>query len=268
MSFKQVTESGQPKNLYDHPRELPELIFRQLGVYIGFISFQHNFQGLTNLLMFLKLLRTIEDEDIRKDYKMLVNEHTKIPIKTKLDREALDRLEQVWERGGYLLTRYQNINENFVDIVEEKYLYSYPDWELTENEEISRIPSLFGLKAKDEVSSENFLIRINEGVPEREAYRNQDPRWLCENGHLEYESNGVIIPYFKNYNDILNSTFYTQEVPRLYHDLLTTIAWRESIKPLTILHANIWKMAQELESVDILGMAKKEMVKRVRMESA
>ena len=267
MSFKQVTDSDQPKNLYNHPRELPELIFRQLGVYIGFISFQHNFQGLTNLLMFLKLLRTLEDEDIRMDYKMLINEHSKIPIKTKVDRETLNRLEQIWERGGYLLTRYHKVNENFTDIIAEEYHYSYPEYD-PDTEEVSRMPSLFGLKAKDEVSSESFLIRINEGVPEREAYRYQDPEWLCENGHLEKEKAGVIVPYFKTYDDILNSTYYTQEVPRLYHDTMTSIAWRESLKPLMMLHANIWKMAQELESVDVLGLAKNQLVKRIKMEAA
>src|SRR3990167_1164793 len=223
MSFKEVTKDGQPKNLYSHPREVSEFIFRQLGVYIGFLSFQHNFQWLVDLLTNLKLLRTMQEEDIRMGYGMLVNQHTGKLIKTKLDNEALEKLEQVWERGGYLLTRYKQVNESFIDIVEEQYLYEYPDWDLEEGfEEISRMPSLFGLKSKDEVSSEVVLMRINEGVPEREAYRFQDPVWLTESAKLEYEKDGVLHPYFKTYQDIENSTYLTQEVPRLYHDVMTS----------------------------------------------
>ena len=268
MSFKEVSKDGQPKNLYLHPREISEFIYRNLGVYLGFLSFQHNFQGLVDMLTHLKLLRTMEDEDIRMGYGMLVNEHTKKPIKTRLDREALNKLEQVWEKGGYLLTRLKQVNENFIDIEEEKYLYEYPEWELQEGfEEVTRMPSLFGLKSKDEVSSEVFLMRINEGVLEREAYRNQDPVQLCANGKLEYEKDGVLIPFFKTYADIENSTFFTEEVPRLYHDTMTSIAWRESLIWLNRLHVNIWKIGMELEAMDFMSPSK-QTVKTKRIEEA
>ena len=110
MSFKEVTKDGQPKNLYEHPKDVAGLIYRGLGVFIGFLNFQHNFQALTDLLTLLKTIRTMEDEDIRMGYGLLVNEHVHKPIKTKLDREALSKLEQVWERGGYIYTKYIKVN--------------------------------------------------------------------------------------------------------------------------------------------------------------
>lgn len=267
MSFKEQTSDGQPKNLYFYPREIAELIYRDLGVFLGFLSFQHNFQALMGLLQHLKMLRTMEDEEIRMNYGLLVNEHTKKPIKTKLDRFALDKLEQVWERGGYLYTKYIQVNNNFIDIEREEYLYSYPDRPLDKSEEIIRMPSLFGLKSKDEVSSEVYLMRINEAVPEREAYRYQDPVQLCENGKLEYEKDGVMMPFFKSYKDIENSTFLTQEVPRLYHDVMTSIAWRESLVWLNRLNVNLIAIARDLEIIDF-SPQNKQVVKKKRIEEA
>lgn len=268
MDFSEQSSSGQPKNIYNHPRSVAELIYRILGVYIGFVSFQHNFQGLVDLLNHLKFLRAMEDEDIRKGYGMLVNEHTGLPIKTKLDRELLNRLEQVWERGGYLLTKYVQVDETFVDISEEVYLYEYPKFELDDFNVVSRIPALFSMKAKDEVSSERFLIRINEAVPVAEAFKNCDPEWLSENGKLEKERNGVIIPRFKTYEDILTSTNTIQEVPRIYHDIMTTIAWRESLTILNPLHVNVWRIAKDLEDTELLNQARQNIVKRVKMKPA
>lgn len=268
MDFGELTSSGQPKNVYNHPRSVAELIYRILGVYIGFVSFQHNFQGLVDLLNHLKLLRSMEDEDIRKGYGMLVNEHTKIPIKTKLDRDLINKLEQVWERGGYLLTRYVQVDEGFIDIKEESYLFEYPDWELGDMEDIQRMPALFSMKSKDEVSSDRFFMRINESVLEREAYRYHDPEWLCENGKLEKEKNGVLIPYFKTYDDIMKSTRTTQEVPRLYYDTMTTISWRKSLEYLNPLHVNVWAIAQELERIDYLSQSRQNIAKRIKMKPA
>lgn len=261
MSFKEVTSDGQPKNVYSHPREVSELVYKQLGVYIGFVSFQHNFQGLTDLLINLKLLRTMEDEDKRMGYGMLVNEHTKQPIKTRLDRDSLERLEQVWERGGYLLTRYEKVSEDVTDIKEEFYLYEYPE-DLSDNEEIQRMPALFSMKSKDEVSSENVLMRINEAVPEREAYRFQEPRSFCENAKLEYEENGVMIPFFKSVSDIENSPYWTMHVPRLYHDIMTSIAWRESLKWIGRLHVNLWRVGKDLEAIEFNNPSKNANVRK------
>ena len=268
MSFKEVTKDGQPRNVYDYPKDVSGLIYRGLGVFLGFLNFQHNFQALTDLLMLLKTIRTMEDEDIRMGYGLLVNEHTKKPIKVKLDRESLSRLEQVWERGGYIYTKYLQVNENFIDIQGVVYLFEYPNWKFDANmEEIQIMPSLFGLKSKDETTSESQLMRINEGVPERDAYRWHDPVWLCETCHLEYEKDGVIIPYFKTHQDIQRSPYYTQEVPRLYYDVMTSIAWRESLTWLTRLHVNLVAMAKDLEVIEFTS-SNKQIVKTRRIEEA
>ena len=268
MSFKETTKDGQPRNVYDYPKDVSGLIYRGLGVFLGFLNFQHNFQALTDLLMLLKTMRTMEDEDIRMKYSLLVNEHTKTPIKTKLDRESLARLEQVWERGGYIYTKYLKVSPSFTDIQGVVYLFEYPNWDFDgDMEEVQIMPSLFGLKSKDETTSEGQLMRINEGVPERDAYRWHDPVWLCEICHLEYEKDGVIIPYFKTHLDIQRSPYWTQEVPRLYYDVMTSIAWRESLTWLTRLHVNLVAIAKELETVGLIGN-QRSIVKTKRMEEA
>ena len=87
-------------------------------------------------------------------------------------------------------------------------------------------------------------------IPEREAYRWHEPRLLCEVGKLDYESNGVLIPFFKNKEEILASQYYTMHVPRNYYDIYTSIAWREAKKWVDIIRINLWQMAKEMEEID------------------
>ena len=233
----------QTNVVYDHPRDLADLIYRKLGVAEGFVSFQHKLQFLEALIDAIQVIQEAENAG------MCINENTKKPINTKLDRSTVNRLLQVWEKGGYLYTRYNKDTKNFIDIAGEYYLFEYPDWQLTELEEVARMPALFSLKSKDEISSEDFFMRINEAVLEREAYRWQDPIQLCENGHLEYEKNGILIPFFKTKQDIERSTNMTMHVPRLYYDVMTTIAWREAKRWVDKLRVNLWLMAQEMEEL-------------------
>lgn len=234
---------SQTNQLYDHPRDLADLIYRKLGVAEGFVSFQHKLQFLEALIDTIQIIQEAENAG------MCVNENTKQPIKTKLDRNVINKLLQVWEKGGYLYTKYSESSKNFIDIAYESYLFEFPDWKLTEFEEIARMPALFSLKSKDEISSEDFFMRINEAVPEREAYRWQDPIQLCENGHLEYEKNGMLVPFFKTAYDIDHSTNLTMHVPRLYYDVMTTVAWREAKKWVDKIRINLWMIAKELEEI-------------------
>lgn len=234
---------SQTNVLYDHPRDLADLIYRKLGVAEGFVSFQHKLQFLEALIDAIQVIQEAENAG------MCINENTKKPIKTKLDRKLVNKLLQVWEKGGYLYTKYRKNSRDWIDIESESYLLEPPDWKLSEFEELARMPALFSLKSKDEISSEDFFMRINEAVPEREAYRWQDPIQLCENGQLEYEKNGMLIPFFKTHQDITNSTNFTMHVPRLYYDVMTTVAWREAKKWVDKLRVNLWLMAQELEEL-------------------
>ena len=234
----------QTNQLYDHPRDLADLIYRKLGVGEGFVSFQHKLQFLEVLIDTIQVIKQAELDG------MAINEFTKKPIKTKLNQSYIDSFLHVWEKGGYLYTRYANVGNEITDIVEDVYLFSYPDWELSDLEEVTRMPALFSLKSKDEVTSEDFFMRINEMIPEREAYRWHDPKLLCEVGKLDYENNGVLTPFFKNKEDILTSTYYTMHVPRNYYDIYTSIAWREAKKWVDKIRINLWQMAKEMEEID------------------
>ena len=236
---------SQTNELYDFPRDLADLIYRKLGVGEGFISFQHKLQFLEVLIDTVQVIRQAENDG------MSVNEFTKKPIATKLNQTACTKLLWVWERGGYLYTRYDKDKNNVSQIVEDVYLYEYPDWELDDIiEEITRMPALFSFKSKDEISSEDFFLRINEMVPEREAYRWHDPKLLCEMGKLDYEKNGVLIPFFKSRADIENSRYYKMHVPRNYYDTYTSIAWREAKKIVDVIRTNLWQMAKEMEEMN------------------
>lgn len=242
---KNQKDSHQQTNLlYDHPRDLADLIYRKLGVGEGFVSFQHKLQFLEVLIDTIQVIRQAEIDG------MCINEFTKKPIKKKLDNDSVNKFLHVWEKGGYLYTRYVKVGREVTDIDEEVYLFSHPDWVLTELEEITRMPALFSLKSKDEVTSEDFFMRINEMVPEREAYRWHDPKLLCEVGKLDYENNGILIPFFKSKEDILNSYYYTMHVPRNYYDIYTSIAWREAKKWVDKIRTNLWQMAKEMEEID------------------
>ena len=241
----QKSPHQQTNQLYDHPRDLADLIYRKLGVGEGFVSFQHKLQFLEVLIDTIQVIRQAELDG------MAINEFTKKPIKTKLNQNACEKLLHVWEKGGFLYTRYTNVSNNVTDIVEDVYLYYHPNWELTDLEEITRMPALFSLKSKDEVTSEDFFMRINELIPEKEAYRWHDPKLLCEVGQLEYEINGVLIPFFKNKGDILASEFYTMHVPRDYYDIYTSISWREAKKWVDKIRTNLWQMAKEMEEIDL-----------------
>ena len=124
------------------------------------------------------------------------------------------------------------------------------------------------MKSKDEVSSENFFMRIGGMVKDRDAYRWEDPRLLCENGHLEYEEKGVLKPFFKTTADILRSENFTMHVPRLYYDTMTTIGWREAKKWIDILRINYWKIAKEIEEIDFTSMKRAETSQRDGIEAA
>ena len=115
-SYKQTNE------LYDHTRDLADLIYRKLGVGEGFVSFQHKLQFLEVLIDTIQVIKQAELDG------MTINEFTKKLIKTKLNMIAVNKFLHVWEKGGYLYTRYAKIGNNVTDIVEDVYLFSYPDW--------------------------------------------------------------------------------------------------------------------------------------------
>ena len=78
----------QTNQLYDHPRDLADLIYRKLGVGEGFVSFQHKLQFLEVLIDTIQVIKQAEVAG------MTVNEFTKKPIKTKLNMQIVNNFLQ------------------------------------------------------------------------------------------------------------------------------------------------------------------------------
>lgn len=96
----------QPRSVYSHPSEVADQIFAKLGIIEGFLDFSHRFQFAENLMDCVSIIRNCENQG------MLVNQFSHKPIQTHFDSGIIEKLEQIWFQGGYLLTEYVVQNQN------------------------------------------------------------------------------------------------------------------------------------------------------------
>ena len=241
----------QPRSVYTHPMEVADQIFAKLGIIEGFLDFSHRFQFAENLIDCISIIKNCENQG------MMVNQFSHKPIQTKLNDEMVDKLNQIWFQGGYLRTTYAIQRDNKY-VVNEEYLFEYPDEIDHDTETIEQLPPLLGMKPKDEISSETPLKRIGVAVPECIAYANEDPTWLTESAKLKYEKNGNFYPYFETVGDILNSEHYTKDVPLNYYDNTTTTlfrTWKHFGDPIRVM---CWKIARELKTPELAIVSEKK----------
>ena len=230
--------------------EVADQIFAKLGIIEGFLDFSHRFQFAENLMDCVSTIRNCESQG------MLVNQFSHKPIQTTFDLDIIEKLEQIWFVGGYLLTEYAVQNDNKYEKRME-YLFEYPD-NVNDGDDIEQIPPLLGMKPKDEISGDSPLIRIGVAVPEKIAYANCDPTWLTESAGLKYEKNGSFYPYFETVGDILNSEHWTQSVSRSYYDITTTIIFRNWKVYGDIVRVLCWKIARELKTPELAIVSEKK----------
>ena len=230
--------------------EVADQIFAKLGIIEGFLDFSHRFQFAENLMDCVSIIRNCESQG------MLVNQFSHKPIQTTFDLDIIEKLEQIWFVGGYLLTEYAVQNDNKYEKRME-YLFEYPD-NVNDGDDIEQIPPLLGMKPKDEISGDSPLIRIGVAIPENIAYKNQDPTWLSESAGLKYEKNGNYYPYFETVGDIINSEHWTQDVSRSYYDITTTIIFRNWKVYGDIVRVLCWKIARELKEPTLAIVSEKK----------
>ena len=230
--------------------EVADQIFAKLGIIEGFLDFSHRFQFAENLMDCVSTIRNCESQG------MLVNQFSHKPIQTTFDLDIIEKLEQIWFVGGYLLTEYAVQNDNKYEKRME-YLFEYPD-NVNDGDDIEQMPPLLGMKPKDEISGDSPLIRIGVAVPEKIAYANCDPTWLTESAGLKYEKNGSFYPYFETVGDILNSEHWTQSVSRSYYDITTTIIFRNWKVYGDIVRVLCWKIARELKTPELAIVSEKK----------
>lgn len=238
MSHKQ----NQPHSLYTFPNKLAMIIYEKLGTAEGFVNFQHKLQFAENIMDLIELLGEFETQN------QCVNIFTGKPITVKLDRVIMQRMKQIWYRGGYLLINYivQN-DEKFIQWTD--YKFEYPEHD-TSTQDVEQMPSLISLKAKDEVSSEKPLLRIGQKLPDRVVYKGQDPHWLTETAELKYTVGDKYYPYFESAQDILKSEHWTKDVPRDYYDDTASIAYHFWYQHAIVFRVNAWRMAKQMESIE------------------
>ena len=229
----------QPRSVYTHPSEVSDQIFAKLGIIEGFLDFSHRFQFAENLMDCVSIIKNCENQG------MLLNQFYHKPIQATLDSDIIEKLEQIWFVGGYLLTEYAVQNDNKYEKRME-FLFEYPD-EVSTDDDIEQLPPLLGMKPKDEISGDTPLIRIGVAVPEKIAYAGCDPSWLSESAKLKYERNGNYYNYFETVGDILNSENWTQDVSRSYYDFTTTLLFRTWKVYGDQVRVMCWKIARELK---------------------
>lgn len=238
MSMKNNTKHAQ----YTFPNKIPLLIDEKLGMAEGFIDTMKKITFAENMYDLVKLLVVFERKGECK------NTLTGKPIKKRVDMDLVNKIEQIMTRGGYLRRTFIIENDN-KHILKEEYLYEYPEVVYT-NEDIELMPSLLGLKSKDELSGNEPLKRIAVAVPEKVAYANEDPTWLTETAKLQYLKNGVYYPYFETVGDIMNSEHWTKDVPLNYLDNTFNTVWQYFYDLIIEFRADAWIMARQMENID------------------
>ena len=234
-----IRESGQPHSVYSFPLEPHELILEKLGVAEGFIDFQHKLQFIENIIDLSEILENAEDSGL------LVNKFTKDQIKIKLDRHNNDFMRQIWYHGGYFVHKHEVTEDS--DIISQTWFHFEPPEDYDHmTMEIETAPALISMKSRDELSSDKLLLRIGEAIPNKFAYKYEDPVLLSKEGKLQYEVKGKIYDRYETDEAIENDIDYTKDVPRSYYDRTTSNLW-SAIKPyVDRFRICAWQMAKEM----------------------
>lgn len=215
-----VQDSKQPRKNYMHSANIDDEILAQLGVIKGFEHFNHRFQRAENVIDLVEWLITCRDNGL------MLNKHSMKPIKTNFDSDVIRKLFFVWKRNGFLLTQLVDKEVDFTTQITSvdwtRYLYSEPE-SLGYHQDISKLPSLRNMKPNDLITSNEYLIRIRELVPVKNAFEGEDPIQLSRSGKMQYDYKGKIWDMFEIPDDIKYSIDFTKEVSRNYFDQTTNI---------------------------------------------
>jgi hypothetical protein len=228
---------------YTFPDKIPKLIDEKLGMAEGFIDTQKKITFAENIFDLMKLLLIFERKGECK------NNFSGKQIKKKIDQVNFGKTSQIFYNGGYLLSTYAIEHDNKY-CTNEEYLFEYPENFDPKTQTIEQLPSLIGLKSKDELSGNEPLKRIAQAVPEKVAYAGEDPTWLTEVALLKYEKNGVFYPYFNTIGDIKNSEHWTKDVPLNYLDNTFNTVWRYFEHYVNEFRADAWIMARQMTIMD------------------
>lgn len=235
--------NNKAHSVYTFPNKIPGLIDEKLGMAEGFIDTMKKITFAENIVDLMKLLAVFERKGECK------NHFSGKLIKKKIDQDLMQKIDQIMNVGGYLLTTFAFDGIGNKYIRNEEYLFEFPD-EIADDQEIEQLPALLGLKSKDELSGPEPLKRIAVAVPEKIAYRNEDPTWLSEVAKLKYEKNGKFYPYFETVGDIINSEHWTKDVPLNYLDNTFNTIWRFFYEYINEFRADAWIMAREMDGLD------------------
>ena len=236
-------QSGQPHKLYTFSEKIDEIIFEKLGVAEGFIDFQHKLQFIDDMIDLAEMMIAWEGET--EEDNELLNNFTGKPVPTKVDRKTIGFMTQIWYHGGYFV--HQHIETTDTDeIIQTKFYFEPPDEYDHMTMEIEPAPALISMKSRDELSSDKPLLRIGEVVPNKIAFKYEDPILLSKEGKLQYEVDGKIYDRYKTDEDIENDIDYTKDVPRSYYDRTTSNLWSAIKSYVDKFRVGAWRMAKEM----------------------
>ena len=249
-----VRSSGQPHKLYTFSEKIDDIIFEKLGVAEGFIDFQHKLQFIDDMIDLAEMLIAWEGQT--EEENELLNNFTGKPIPTKVDRKIIGFMKQIWYHGGYFL--HEHLETEDMDMVTKTWFCFSPPNYNPSYQEIEPAPALVSMKARDSLSSSNILMRIGEPVPNKIAYKNEDPILLSKEAKLQYEVGGKIYDRYTKDEDIDNDIDFTKDVSRNYYDFTTSILWM-AIKPFVDkFRKNAWKIAKEVREYQVTDMDERE----------
>ncbi len=239
-----IEESKQPRKNYTHSSSIDDEILANLGVIKGFEHFNHRFQRAENIMSMISWLHGCRDNGL------LINRHSKKPIKIFFKEDTLDKLNFIWKRSGFLLTQWVNTklpnsSSTIRHVLWTRFLHENPAT-LEKNQEVHRLPSLRNMKPRDLITSDTYLIRIAESIPVSLAFEGEDPIQLSKSGKMQYDYKGKIWDMFTDPDDINNSIDFTKHVSRNFFDQTTNILF-DLFNPLANdIMATAFKMFKEI----------------------
>lgn len=232
-------ESDEPKSVYDHPIQFAQYMRRMMGLIQSYKGHDHFFVAGQNSV---NLYEEIIEAERQGELVRMIGQGEKEKLKSTLDRDALQKLHQIWSKTAWLVVKY---NPKSPERVSERYI-TYEKPEEKQLQEIIDLPQLQNLNPLNSPKDEDTFIRIRQKVPAKYAFQGLDYETVTIQGKYFTKFVDKTEPKFRNPSELKSKNILVAYVGRFYWEQTLGIMKKEFNRWNNVLFINVHRIIKEM----------------------
>lgn len=237
-------ENRQPKSVLWHSSNVVDFLKQNMGMIQANALYNNEFLQASEVWKFVQQVLELINQnviDLRKKPDL------------KLDRNAVEKLDKIYNGGCYLLKHYSDDYHFKID----SWTFHYEKLTNVSSDDIQQLPAMKAMNPTKTIDSKDWGISIRQTVPIKYAFSGYDYATLISQGKFFNSFSDKIVPRFEE-SDLNKTHLSTHDVSKNYYNNTLDVLKKFWLKNWVILFVNIHKIIEYLEK----GSFQKDVVKQ------